>query len=124
MSNDFWVNTILIIFILLHILVLITVLIFHKFLWYVSVLNAISGLIVIIYWVQNQLRITQHIYETGEMAFLGFEMVVVAVSIYSILSSHAGYWLKFTQYLFFSIHFICLVLLLLFMLFFKMDKLI
>lgn len=123
-KSDYWVNVILIFFILLHIIVLISGLVTHKLLTYISVLNTISGLIVIIYWIQKQLRITQHIYEAREMIFLGFETVLVAVSIYSIVSNfQINYWVRVVQYVFFSIQFLCLVLLLLFMLFFKMNRL-
>jgi hypothetical protein len=123
-KSDYWVNAILIFFILLHIIVLISGLITHKLLTYISVLNTISGLIVIIYWIQHQLRITQHIYETREMIFLGFETVLVAASIYSIVSNfHINHWVRVIQYVFFSIQFVCLLLLLLIMLFFKMNKL-
>lgn len=123
-KSDFWVNAILIFFILLHIIILIAGIITHKLLTYVSFLNVATGLILIIYWIQKQLRITQHIYETRELIFLGFEALIVAVSVYSIvLHFHTDRWLRVTQYLFYSVQFVCLLLLLLFMFFFKMNRL-
>ncbi|HEY5407028.1 MAG TPA: hypothetical protein VIJ92_08070 [Ginsengibacter sp.] len=121
---DSWVTTILIFFILLHTVVLIGGLITHKLLIYVSFLNVVTALIVIIYWIQQQLRITQHIYEAREMIFLGLQTVILAVSIYSIVSHfYINHWVRIIQYLLFSIQFISLLLLLLVMLFFKMDRL-
>jgi hypothetical protein len=123
-KSDFWVNAVLIFFILLHIIVLISGIITHKFLTYVSFLNAITGSVVIIYWIQKQLQITQHIFEAREMIFLGLEALIVIVSIYSIVSHfHINRWLLITQYSFYSIQFVSLLLLLLFMFFFKMNRL-
>ena len=121
--SDYWVKVILLFIILIYLGTLVAGLITHKLSQYVSIVNGLSGLAVIIYWVQKQLRITQHIFEGREMIFLGFEIAVVALAVYSLLSSQSSHWVRVAQYLFFSIQFICLVILLLFFLFFKMNKL-
>ena len=121
--SDYWVKAILLFGILIYAIALIGGLITHKLLLYALIINTLSGLVVIVYWIQKQLQITQHIFEAREMIFLGFEAVVVAVAVYSLLSPHVGHWLRVLQYLLFSIQFIFLVGLLLFFLFFKIDKL-
>jgi len=122
--SDYWIKLALIFGVLIYLGTLIAGLMTHKLAQYVFIVNAISGLAVLIYWVQKQIRISQHIFEAREMIFLGFELLVVTAAIYSLLSSPISNWLKITQYIFFAIQFICLVLLLAFFLFFKMNKLV
>ena len=121
--SDYWIKAVLLLSILVYAIALAGGLISHKLLQYVLIINAFTGLIVILYWVQKQLRITQHIFEAREMIFLGFEAVIVAVAIYSLSSSHVSHWLRVVQYVVFFIQFIFLVMLFLFFLFFKMNKL-
>lgn len=122
--SDYWIKLALIVSVLIYLGTLITGLMTHKLAQYVLIVNTLSGLAVLIYWVQKQLRISQHIFEAREMFFLGFEALVVIAAIYSLLSSTGGSWLKITQYVFFAMQFICLLVLLAFFLFFKMNKLV
>lgn len=95
----------------------------RKLLFYFSVLNAVSGLAIIAYWIQNELRITQHTIETREIAVLTLEALFVAVSIYSISAIRFQYTLKIIQYIIFGLHFSSLILFLIFMLTFKINRL-
>lgn len=121
--SDYWIKLALIFGILVYLGTFIAGLVTHKLAQYIFIVNTLSGLAVFIYWGQKQLRITQHIFEEREMIFLGFELIVVTAAVYSLLSSPVSHWLKIVQYIFFAMHSICLLLLLAFFLFFKMNKL-
>jgi hypothetical protein len=123
-KSDQWVIIILVLFILLHLSVLIIVLLCHKLPCLVSLLNLVAGLSIMLYWVQKEIRIIQHTTELREILVLGFEVAVIIISFYSFISNQRNIFLNFTRYLFFGIHFLCLILFLVFMLTFKMNRLI
>lgn len=121
---DKWMIIILAFGILINISVWIAGLIKHKLILCFSFLNALTGLIVITYWIAREIKITQHFIETREVVVLSFEALVIAVSVYAILSASLNNWIKITHYTVFAIHFACLAFFLIFMLTFKMDRLI
>jgi hypothetical protein len=123
-KTDSWVNIILITVIAAYIIVWIAGLVTHKLVNYFSMINAVTALAILIYWIQKQLHITQHYVETREIIFLGVEALFAGISIYTLFSSLITHWLKVAQYIIFSLHLIVLVLFLIFMLTFKMKKLI
>ncbi len=123
-KTDKWVIIILVICILINISVWVAGLIKHKLVLYFSFLNGLTGLILITYWTAREIKITQHFIETREIAVLSFEALVIAISVYAISSASLNNWIKITQYTVFAVHFACLVLFLIFMLTFKMDRLI
>ena len=122
--SDFWFKIIFLSAITLYTIALVAGLINHRFPRYVLIINALSGLIVLIYWTNQQFRITQHYFELREMIFLGYETLTAALAIYSLYSYSVSNWLRVLQNVFFFIQFILLIGLGLFMLLFKMDKLI
>ena len=122
-KSDIVIIIILIVSILTHVSIGIIGLITHKLLNYLPFLNALSGLILVTYWVQKQLRITQHIFEMREMVVLCGEVLVVGVSIYTIVSTPMHFWLKMIQFVVFTLHLSALLLFAVFMLTFKMNKL-
>ncbi|MGH2564909.1 MAG: hypothetical protein ACRDE5_10365 [Ginsengibacter sp.] len=124
MNKDKCVIIILAITILINISVWIAGLIKHKLVPWFSYLNVLTGFIVITYWIAREIKITQHFIENGEIAVLSFEVLVIAVSVYTISSASLNNWLKITQYIVFALHFTCLILFLVFILTFKLDKLI
>jgi len=92
--------------------------------FYLSTLNMVAGVLILIYWVQKQLLITQHLFGITEILALVFEMIVIASAIYFLVSKKAGNWVVILQYVFFGIHLLVLVLFFVFMLTFKMKRLI
>jgi hypothetical protein len=122
-KSDQWVNIILIGTIILYLAIWAIGYKTHKFAYFASILNLVSGGIILLYWVIRQMQITQHIFEMREMLGLLFEVVVIACAILYILSSQRTGGLKVMQYIFFGIHLIVLVLGLVFMMTFKMNKL-
>jgi uncharacterized SAM-binding protein YcdF (DUF218 family) len=91
---------------------------------YASVLNALCGLAIIIIWIQGQVRISQHTIETREIMVLGGEALIVAFSGYVLYSGMISKSLKYFQYGIFWIHFTVFVLFLIYMLTFRITKLI
>lgn len=122
--SDAWIKGIAISGVLIYAVIFIIGLKTHKLLRYISLLNLLSGLIFVLYWILKQLRITQHSFELRELIFLAFELVVVFLSLYVIQSVVIPQWAKYLSYTFFSLQFLILVLFLLIMFFFKMNKLV
>ncbi|MFZ1678989.1 MAG: hypothetical protein WBP41_14765 [Saprospiraceae bacterium] len=122
-KSDQWVNIILIGTIILYLSIWAIGYKAHKFAYLASIVNIVSGAAILLYWVIRQIQITQHIFELREILVLLFEVVVIACGIFYILSSQRGGGLKILQYLFFGIHLTVLVLGLIFMITFKMNRL-
>ncbi|MBK9985173.1 MAG: hypothetical protein IPP15_22915 [Saprospiraceae bacterium] len=96
----------------------------QKFAYLASIVNIITGGAILLYWSLRQIQITQHIFELREILVLLFEVVVIACGVFYILSSERGGGLKIVQYLFYGIHLIVFVLGLIFMMTFKITRLI
>ncbi|MCW3116077.1 MAG: hypothetical protein JWM28_159, partial [Chitinophagaceae bacterium] len=95
----------------------------NKLPFYIVFINLLAGLSVIIYWIQKQIRITQHSIEFREMIFLVIESLIVGISVYYILSSPLNHWIKVVQYIIFGLHWILTLLALAFMLTFRIKRL-
>lgn len=106
-----------------HISAFIAGLVTNRLPYFMSILNLVCSLVLVLYWIQKQVRITQHIFETREMLVLGLEVTVVAVSVYSLASNNWNTSLKVFQYIVSGIHLLVLLAFILFMLTFKMKKL-
>ena len=89
----------------------------------ISLLNFITSFSLLLYWIRKQLRITQHIYEMREMVLLGIEILFLGIAVFSFFIHEEGSWAVITAYVIFAIHFIVLILALVFMLTFKIKKL-
>ena len=95
-----------------------------KLFYFMSILNLASAAAIILYWTVRQLKIQQHTIELREIVVLGAELTVIACAVYVIAAGNKFNWLKVVQYIFFTIHFLLLLLALIFMLTFKMNRLI
>ncbi|KAA9035837.1 hypothetical protein FW778_19985 [Ginsengibacter hankyongi] len=80
--SDYWIKLGLIFGILVYLGTFMAGLVTHKLEQYIFIINTLSGLAVLIYWGQKQLRITQHIFEGREMIFLGVELIIVTAAVY------------------------------------------
>ena len=123
-KTDSWVNIILITVIATYIIVWIMGLVNHKLVHYFSMVNTVTALAILTYLIQKQLHITQHYIEISEVIFLGVEALFAGISIYTLFSALVNHWLKVAQCIIFSLHLIAAILFLIFMLTFKMKKLI
>lgn len=122
--SDQWVNISLGLIILLYVSVLAIGYYINKLLCLVSLMNLFAGISLILYWAIRQIQIQQHTIEFREILVLGFETLVIACAIYTLMTSMQGSWLRITQYIVFGIHLLLMVLGLIFMLTFKMTRLI
>jgi hypothetical protein len=120
---DQWVIITIGLLILLHLSVLAIGYFTARFAYLSAVQNAAAGVSIILYWAIRQLQIEQHTIETRELIVLLFEVVVIAAAVFYIGTSQRDSWLRVMQYIFFGIHLLALVLGLIFMLTFKMNKL-
>jgi hypothetical protein len=123
-KSDKWVIILFIASILIHIGVWTLGIVRHKVLNYLSFLNGIAGLVLISYWIRNEVWSRKQGMEGREIAFLCVEGFIVFLSIYAIVSARIFPWLRIMQYTFFALHLLVLIVFLIFMLTFKMNKLI
>ena len=122
-KTDQWVIIIVVAILVLHIAVWATGYRINKLSLFIAAVNLLAGFSLIMYWAVKQLRITQHHFELREAVVLGFEVIVVACAMYEITVSQRSNFLKIMQYIFFGIHFTVLIAALIFLLTFKMNKL-
>ena len=123
-KSDQWINILLMILIIIHVSFLFLGIMFNKLPLLLPTLNATVAFSVLIYWIQKQLRIQQHIIDMQEMMVLGMEAVVIVTAGYFVFTAMRPNVLKVLQYIFFGIHLTALVLFLVFMLTFKIKRLI
>ncbi len=121
---DQWVIITLLLLIVLHLAIGITGRIYGRQLFFTTLLNLITGSSILIYWIQKQFRISQHIFEQREILALCLEGLLVMCAIYYFASGKTINYIRVIQYLFFGVHFLLLVAGLVFMLTFKMNRLV
>jgi hypothetical protein len=89
----------------------------------VTFINAFFSIAILIYRIQHEMRITQHSKDAREITFLCFEVFVAAISIYTTVFVVTNAWVTGIQYIIYFCHLTALILLLIFMLTFKIKKL-
>ncbi|MFT3910829.1 MAG: hypothetical protein QM737_15535 [Ferruginibacter sp.] len=117
------VKATIIFFMLIYMAVFLTGLRAYQELELISLINFITSLSILLYWIRKQLRITQHIYELREMVLLGIEILFLGVSVFSFFIHTPGSWTAITAFAIFIIHFVVLLLALIFMFTFKIKRL-
>jgi hypothetical protein len=122
-KSDQWVIIIVIAMLLLHLVLWTAGYRANKLSLFIAAANLVTGSSLIIYWAVKQLQITQHYIELREVVVLGLEVIVVACAVYEITVSQKSNLVKVVQYIFFGIHFTVLIAALIFLLTFKMNKL-
>jgi hypothetical protein len=113
-----------IILILLHVLMLVVGYKTNQLAYFMAILNGLLSLSILVYWIQKQFRMTQHHFEWREINVLGFEMLVAGLAFYALMSKTEYSWLRLLHHVFWVLHFLCLVAFLVFLLTFKMKRLI
>ena len=123
-KSDLLISITTVVLIIIYLLVLIAGFVIGKQTYLTSWLNVVTGAGISIYWLQQQLRIKQHVLEVREIAVLSFEVVTVGYALYYIISRQWNSWFKIMQYMVFGIHLLALILFLIFMVTFKIKRLI
>lgn len=123
-KSDLFITVIIVALIIIYLLVLIAAFVSSKQTYLTSWLNVLTGVGILIYWIQQQVRIKQRVPEVREIAVLSFEVVTVAYAFYYIISRQWNSWFKIMQYMVFGIHLLALILFLVFMVTFKIKRLI
>ena len=121
--QDQWIILIVIFLIALHLMILVFGYKTPQLAFLIPLLNLLSGLSLLLYWVQKQFRITQHHFEWREINVLGFELLVIGFAFYALMSKAEYSWLRLLHHVFWVLHFLCLAAFLVFLLTFKMKKL-
>lgn len=123
-QQDQWIILIVIFLAALHLGILVFGYKIARLAFLIPLLNLICSLSLLVYWIQKQFRITQHYFEWREINILGFEMLVIGFAFYALMSKTEHSWLRLLHYVLGMLHFLCLLALLVFLLTFKMKKLI
>ncbi|MEI9943627.1 MAG: hypothetical protein WDN26_05345 [Chitinophagaceae bacterium] len=121
---DQWVITTIVLLILLHLSILAIGYFTAKFTYLAAFLNIAFGASVILYWVVRQTQIKQHHIEGREIIVLLAEVLVIATAVFYLATHQKSNGIKIMQGVFFGIHLAVLILALVFMLTFKMNRLI
>ena len=95
----------------------------HKLPSFISALNITTALAVVGYWTIRQFQLQQHYFELREIVVLGIEVIIFITAVYTIASGFKYKWITTMQYLVFGIHLLLLLLGLIFMFTFKINKL-
>jgi hypothetical protein len=106
-----------------HLVVLIVGLTANRLSFLSAWTNLTIALSILLYWVQKQLRIEYHIFEIREWIVLGMEAVVAATSLYLIITKQWAGGVRILTYIFFGLHLLVLILMAIFALTFKMNRL-
>ena len=123
-KSDQWVIIAICVLILLYLSILVIGNLTGRFSYLSAFLNAVTGTSIILYWAIKQIQIDQHIIETRELIVLFFEVMIVAGDVYYVVGHQKYNWLRVMQCIFFGIHLAALLLGLIFMFTFKINKLI
>jgi hypothetical protein len=123
-KSDQLVNVTLVLLILLYISTWAIGYFTGKLAYLISSLNLLSSISMILYWAVREMHIKEHTIELREIIVLSFEVVVIGCAIYSVVTKQEDSWIRVIQYIFFGIHFSALMLALIFMLTFKLNRLI
>jgi hypothetical protein len=123
-KSDQWVIIAICVLILLYLSILVIGNFTGRFSYLSAFLNAVAGTSIILYWAIKQIQIDQHIIETRELIVLFFEVLIVAGAVYYVVGNQKYNWLRVMQCIFFGIHLAALLLGLIFVLTFKINKLI
>ena len=125
MSKSYqWVIIAICVLIFLYLSILVIGNLTGRFSYLSAFLNAVTGTSIILYWAIKQIQIDQHIIETRELIVLFFEVLIVAGAVYYVVGNQKYNWLRVMQWIFFGIHLTALLLGLIFMFTFKINKLI
>jgi len=120
---DQWVSVALWAFLLIHIVVLIVGLATHRIAFLACLLNLTVGLSILLYWVQEQWRIEYHIFEMREWMALAFEVIVVGSSVNMLVTKQWSGGLRIFLYIFFGIHLLAFLAMVVFAMMFKLKRL-
>ncbi len=122
--KDKLVVTVMLIFILANVSVLIIGILINKLPFLTGIVNFIAAVCILTYWVQKQIRVTQHFIECREITVLFFEFFIAVSFIFFITTGKCQAWQRILQYVFFGMHFLALIAGLIFMLTFKIKRMI
>jgi hypothetical protein len=123
-KSDQWVIIAISLLILLYLSILAIGYLTGRFSYLSAFLNAATGTSIILYWAIRQIQIEQHTIETREIIVLLFEVLMVAGAVFYVVGNQKHNWLRVMQGIFFGIHLAALLLGLIFMFTFKINKLI
>lgn len=121
-TTDKWITIIVVGIIVIYPGVLIAGTAAHKLLSLISVVNFVTAIGILVYWLQHQIRISQHVIDLPEIVVLCIEAGVITCAALALKNLQSDGWLKIIQYIVFGIHTLGLICFLLFMLFFEMNR--
>lgn len=119
--SDKQIRVALAVIILVHVAILVAEWISYHPVLIVS-LNLTVSASLLLYWIQKQIRIQQHIIELREVVVLGLETVVAMLSVYSLIENPVK-WLRISHVAFSVTHLLAVSAFFIFMLTFRVKRL-
>jgi hypothetical protein len=117
-------KTALISFLIINIAVFLVGYKVHQLPCYIPILNIVIGSILILYWVVESLNVRHLNIEQREMIVLSMEIFIVGFAIYSLLTKQEKMAINLVNYIGFGINFLAGFGMLIFLLTFKMNRLV
>jgi hypothetical protein len=124
MKTDSWVIVIVLSFLIGHITTLLFGYFTNRLPFFISMVNLLVASIGIIYWGVKSLKIRYFNIETREVIVLIIEVIIMIFAIYFLVKKDEKLWVNMVNYIGFSLHFMAGIVFLIFMLTFKMNRLI
>ncbi|MCK0157901.1 hypothetical protein MWU65_11960 [Cellulophaga sp. F20128] len=121
--NDLTVSTILIVVLICHLATLIVGYKKQRTSVFISYLNAVMGVGLIVFWAIDGLTVKPHTLEVSELVVLGLEVCIILFALYTIFSRHTKTYIKAINYIGFGMHVLATSGMLYFLTTFKLDKL-
>lgn len=122
-KSDQYVVVIMLLLVLLYLAIWAVGYFTQKLPFFIAALNIAAAFAVVGYWAVRQLQIQQHHFELREMIMLCIEVFIFVAAVYAIASGNKYKWIITMQYFVFGIHLLLLLLGLVFMFAFKINKL-
>ncbi|MFT4847534.1 MAG: hypothetical protein ACI83B_000053 [Sediminicola sp.] len=121
--NDTTVNLAIVIILICHLVCITIGYKMEKTTLFISYLNAIVVIGILIFWVNKNLYIQEHYFEFRESCALCLEACILTFALYSIIGFHNNTYVKVINYIGFGLHLLATTGMLIFMTVFKMNRL-
>ncbi|WP_282165200.1 hypothetical protein [Cellulophaga baltica] len=121
--NDTTVNVVIVLILICHLAALILGYKMEKTTLFISYLNAIVVVGILIFWINKNLNIQEHYFEFREACALCVEACILIFALYSITGYSTNTYVKVINYVGFGLHVLATLGMLIFMSVFKMNKL-
>jgi hypothetical protein len=121
---DSWIIVLIISFLVINIIVFVVGYKIHQLPYCIAILNLVVASLSTLYWIIDSVNIRHFNLETREIIVLSIEVFIIGFGIFSLLTKQEKLSVNIINYIGFGINFLAGLGMLIFMLTFKMNRLI